>query len=138
KVTLDDLREYGMIPEFLGRLPILFTLEGLNRDMLVKVLEEPRNAILKQYKSLLAMDEVDLSFEREALESIADKALEMKTGARALKAILEEIKLVIMYEIPEDDNIGRVRITKDFIEGRGVPIIELRGIPKHKNSAISN
>ena len=84
KVTLDDLREYGMIPEFLGRLPILFTLEGLNRDMLVKVLEEPRNAILKQYKSLLAMDEVDLSFEREALEAIADKALEKKTGARLL------------------------------------------------------
>lgn len=138
KVTLDDLREYGMIPEFLGRLPILFTLEGLNRDMLVKVLEEPRNAILKQYKSLLAMDEVDLSFEREALEAIADKALEKKTGARALRAILEEIMLDIMYEIPKDDNIGRVRITKDFIEGRGVPIIELRGMPKHKNSAISN
>lgn len=132
KVTLDDLREYGMVPEFLGRLPILFTLEGLTKDMMVKVLKEPKNAILKQYQSLLAMDEVDLSFEPEALEAIADKAMEKKTGARALRAILEEIMLDIMYEIPKDDNIGRVIITKDYIEGKGVPIIEMRGVAKQK------
>ena len=136
KVNLDDLREYGMLPEFLGRLPILFTLEGLDRDMMVEVLKEPKNAILKQYQSLLAMDEVDLTFEPDALYAIADKAMEKKTGARALRAILEETMLDIMYEIPKDDNIGRVVITKDYIEGTGVPIIEMRGSAKHKR--ISN
>ena len=135
KVTLDDLREYGMVPEFLGRLPILFTLEGLTREMLVKVLLEPKNAILKQYKGLLAMDEVELVFDSEALEAIADKALDKKTGARALRAILEESMLDIMYEIPKDDNIGRVIITKDYIEGKGVPLIELRGNLKVKDMA---
>lgn len=138
KVNLDDLREFGMVPEFLGRLPIVFTLEGLTKDMLVKVLMEPRNAILKQYKELLAMDEVDLVFDPEALNSIADKALEKKTGARALRAILEEIMLDIMYEIPKDDSIGRVIITKDYIEGNGVPLIELRGSAKQKNLAFGN
>lgn len=127
KTTVEDLREYGMIPEFLGRLPILFTLEGLTTDMLVKVLKEPKNAILRQYQSLLAMDEVDLQFAPEALEAIAQKATEKKTGARALRAILEEIMLDIMYEIPKDDNIGRVVITKDYIEGKGVPRIDMRG-----------
>lgn len=127
KVNLDDLREYGMIPEFLGRLPIMYTLEGLSKEMLVQVLKEPKNAILKQYQKLLAMDEVDLQFDPEALEAIADKAIEKKTGARALRAILEELMLDIMYEIPKDDNIGRVVITRDYIEGKGVPIIEMRG-----------
>lgn len=133
KVTLEDLREYGMVPEFLGRLPILFTLEGLTKDMLVKVLEEPKNAILKQYIGLLAMDEVNLTFDPEALEAIANLALDKKTGARALRAILEEIMLDIMYEIPKDDNIGHVTITKDYIEGKGVPIIEMRGVAKQKS-----
>ncbi len=127
QVTLDDLREYGMIPEFLGRLPILYTLEGLSKEMLVTVLKEPKNAILKQYQKLLALDEVDLQFDSEALEAIAEKALEKKTGARALRAILEDLMLDIMYEIPKDDNIGRVIITRDYIEGKGVPVIEMRG-----------
>lgn len=132
KVTVEDLREYGMIPEFLGRLPILFSLEGLTKEMLIKVLKEPKNAILKQYQSLLAMDEVDLEFAPDALEIIAEKALEKKTGARALRAILEDIMLDIMYEIPKDDNIGRVIITREYIEGKGVPIIEMRGAEKPK------
>lgn len=132
KVTLEDLREYGMIPEFLGRLPILFSLQGLTKEMLVKVLLEPKNAILKQYKELLAMDEVDLEFDPEALEAVAEKALEKKTGARALRAILEEIMLDIMYEIPKDENIGRVKITREYIEGKGVPVIEMRGVSKQK------
>ena len=84
KVTLDDLREYGMVPEFLGRLPILFTLEGLTKEMMIKVLQEPKNAILKQYKSLLAMDEVDLIFDQEALEAIAERALEKKDRCQSL------------------------------------------------------
>ena len=116
KVTLEDLREFGMIPEFLGRLPILFTLQGLTKEMLVKVLKEPKNAILKQYQKLLALDEVDLIFSDESLDAIAEKALERKTGARALRAILEEFMLDIMYEIPKDDNIGRVTITENILK----------------------
>lgn len=127
KVTNEDIRNYGMIPEFIGRLPIVFTLKGLNRDMLVQILKEPKNAILKQYQKLLALDEVQLEFEEEALEAIADRALEKKTGARALRAIIEEIMLDIMYEIPKDENIGKVTITREYIEHTGGPQITLRG-----------
>ncbi|MBO5197452.1 MAG: ATP-dependent Clp protease ATP-binding subunit ClpX [Lachnospiraceae bacterium] len=127
QVSLEDLREFGMIPEFLGRLPVVFTLEGLTKEMLVKILKEPKNAILKQYQKLLALDEVELLFEEDALEAIAEKALEKKTGARALRAIIEEFMLDIMYEIPKDDAIGRVTITRDYIEHKGGPRIELRG-----------
>lgn len=127
KVTVEDLREYGMIPEFLGRLPVVFALQGLGREQLIRVLSEPKNAILKQYEHLLELDEVDLKFSEDALEAIADRAMEKDTGARALRAILEEIMLDIMYEIPKDDNIGRVTITGDYIRGCGGPIIEMRG-----------
>ena len=127
KVTSEDLREFGLIPEFIGRLPIVYTLTGMTEEMLVKVLKEPKNAILKQYKKLLAMDAVELIFEDEALEAIAAKALEKKTGARALRAILEEFMLDIMYEIPKDANIGRVIITREYIEKKGGPHIEMRG-----------
>lgn len=127
KVTVEDLREFGMIPEFLGRLPIVYSLDGMTKEMLIKVLKEPRNAILKQYQKLLALDEVDLRFDESSLEAIAEKALEKKTGARALRAIIEEFMLDIMYEIPKDDNIGRVTITKDYIENHGAPFIEMRG-----------
>ena len=129
QVTVEDLRDFGMIPEFLGRLPILFTLDGMTEDMLVKVLKEPRNAILKQYQKLLAIDEVDLSFDDAALRAIARKAMEKKTGARALRAIIEDFMLDIMYEIPKDDHIGSVTITEDYIEHRGGPIIGMRGTP---------
>lgn len=128
KVAVEDLREFGLIPEFIGRLPILFTLEGLNKEMLVKVLCEPKNAILKQYQKLLMLDEVLLDFDEGALESIAEKALEKKTGARALRAIIEEFMLDIMYEIPKDDNIGKVTITRDYIEHKGGPLIEMRQV----------
>ena len=134
KVTIEDLRKFGMIPEFIGRLPVIFTLQGLTKDMLVKILKEPKNAILKQYQKLLALDEVDLQFEDGALEAIAEKALEKKTGARALRSIIEEFMLDIMYEIPKDDNIGRVTITRDYIENTGGPRIEMRGasaLPMH-------
>ncbi len=126
KVTVEDLREFGMIPEFIGRLPIIYTLEGLTKEMLVKVLREPKNAILKQYKKLLQLDEVLLEFEGGALEAIAEKALEKKTGARALRAIIEEFMLDIMFEIPKDDNIGKVVITREYVEHKGGPIIEMR------------
>ena len=127
KVTVDDIKSFGMIPEFIGRLPIIFTLDGLSEDMLVKILMEPKNAILKQYQKLLALDEVKLEFDEGALHAIAAKAMEKKTGARALRAILEEYMLDIMYEIPKDDNIGQVVITREYIEGNGGPKILLRG-----------
>ena len=126
KVTSDDLREFGMIPEFLGRLPIVFTLEGLTKEMLVKVLKEPKNAILKQYIKLLEMDAVKLEFDDSALEAIAEKAIEKKTGARALRAIIEHYMLDIMYEVPKDPDIGKVTITKDYIDNNGIPLIEMR------------
>ena len=125
-VKVEDLRTFGMIPEFLGRLPVICTLEGLNRDMLVRILKEPKNAILKQYQKLLELDEVKLEFTDDALEAIADKALEKDTGARALRSIIEEFMLDIMYEIPKDDNIGRVTITGDYIRGTGGPLIDIR------------
>ena len=125
-VTNDDLREYGMIPEFIGRLPMVFTLEGLTKEMLVQILKEPKNAILKQYQKLLELDEVRLEFDDSALEAIAEQALEKKTGARALRAIIEKFMLDIMYEIPKDDSIGSVVITKDYITGHGSPQIHLR------------
>ena len=127
KVTTEDLRNFGMIPEFLGRLPIVFTLDGMNEDMLVKILKEPKNAILKQYQKLLALDEVKLDFDDGALTAIAEKAMKKDTGARALRAIIEEFMLDIMYEIPKDDSIGQVTITREYIEGTGGPIIQLRG-----------
>ena len=127
KVTVEDLRNFGMIPEFIGRLPIVFTLRGLTEDMMVQILKEPKNAILKQYQKLLALDVVRLEFEEGALRAIARKALEKHTGARALRAILEEYMLDIMYEIPKDDSIGQVIITKEYIEGNGGPRILLRG-----------
>ena len=134
KVTVEDLKKFGMIPEFLGRLPVIYTLKVLDRDMLVKILMEPRNAILKQYQKLLELDEVQLKFDQGALEAIADKALERDTGARALRAIIEEFMLDIMYEIPKDDNIGTVTITREYIEGTGGPRIEIRNqaeLPMH-------
>ena len=127
RVTNKDLRNFGMIPEFLGRLPVTVTLQGLTKEFLVRILKEPKNAILKQYEKLLKMDEVELSFDDDALEWIAEEALKKETGARALRAILEEFMLDIMYEIPKDDSIGHVVITREYIEGTGGPIITLRG-----------
>ena len=127
KVTVEDIRNFGMIPEFIGRLPIIFTLQGLDEDMLVKILKEPKNAILKQYQKLLELDEVKLNFDEEALHAIARKAMKKDTGARALRSIIEEFMLDIMYEIPKDDNIGQVTITKEYIEGTGGPLIAMRG-----------
>jgi ATP-dependent Clp protease ATP-binding subunit ClpX len=126
-VTVDDVRKFGMIPEFIGRLPILFSLDALTEDMLVSILTQPKNAIVKQYQKLLEMDEVKLVFDEAALRNIAKKAKEKKVGARALRAIIEEFMLDIMYEIPKDDNIGKVTITEEYIEKKGGPRIEMRG-----------
>ena len=128
KVTVEDVKKFGMIPEFIGRLPILFTLESLTVDMLVRILKEPKNAIIRQYQKLLALDEVNLVFEEDALRAIAEKAKEKKVGARALRSIIEEFMLDIMYEIPKDENIGQVTITRDYIEKKGGPLITMRGV----------
>ena len=127
QVTVDDVRKFGMIPEFLGRLPVLVSLQGLTKELLMRILKEPKNAILKQYERLLALDEVKLVFEDDALEWIAERALEKDTGARALRAILEDFMMDIMYEIPKDPNIGSVVITRPYLEKKGGPRIEMRG-----------
>ena len=132
-VTNEDLRKFGMIPEFIGRLPVVCPLQGLDTEMLVKILKEPKNAILKQYQKLLALDEVQLEFEDDALTAIAEKALEKDTGARALRSIIEEFMLDIMYEIPKDENIGKVTITRAYVEGKGGPMIEIRSVVADKS-----
>lgn len=125
-VTNEDLRAFGMIPEFLGRLPVNVTLKGLGKDMMIRILKEPKNAILRQYEKLLALDEVKLVFEEDALSWIAEEALKRGTGARALRAILEEFMLDIMYEIPKDPNIGSVVVTRPYLEKKGGPLIQVR------------
>lgn len=126
KVTVEDIKKFGMIPEFIGRLPIICPMDGLAEESYVRILKEPKNAILKQYQKLLELDEVKLNFDDSALTAIAKKAMERDTGARALRAIIEEFMLDIMYEIPKDDNIGEVTITGDYINGTGGPLIEIR------------
>ena len=126
EVETEDIRKFGMIPEFVGRLPMVFALEGLDKDMMLRILKEPKNAILKQYQKLLELDEVKLEFEDDALELIAEKALKKETGARALRSILDDYMVDIMYEIPKDKNIGTVTITREYLEKTGGPKIELR------------
>lgn len=127
KVTVEDLRKFGMIPEFLGRLPITVTLQSLTKELLVRILKEPRNAILKQYEKLLELDEVKLVFEDDALEWIAEQAMKKETGARALRSIIEDFMLDIMYEIPKDPEIGSVVITRAYLDKNGGPLIRMRG-----------
>ena len=127
KVTVEDIRKFGMIPEFIGRLPVIFALQPLSTEMLVRILTEPKNAIIKQYRKLLSYDEVGLEFEDDALVYIAEKAKERELGARALRSIIEEFMMDIMYEIPKDSNIGTVVITRDYLEKKGAPQITMRG-----------
>ena len=116
KVTVEDIRNFGMIPEFIGRLPIIFTLQGLDEDMLVKILKEPKNSLIKQYTRLLELDGVGLEFEDSAIEAIADKALERKTGVRGLRAIMEAVMLDLMYRVPSDDSISKCVVDKKMVE----------------------
>ena len=115
-----------MIPEFLGRLPIVFTLEGLSKEALVQILKEPKNAIIKQYKALFSLDEVDLDFTNDAIIAVAKKSFERKTGARGLRSILENVMNDIMYTIPSDNTIAKCIITKEAVEGTAKPLIEYR------------
>jgi ATP-dependent Clp protease ATP-binding subunit ClpX len=126
QVTPQDLVKFGLIPEFVGRVPITVTLDGLDRDALVRILKEPKNALVKQYKKLFALDEVDLSFEDDAVEAIADQAFERKTGARGLRSIMEQIMMDVMYRIPSDDNIAKCVITKASVLGQEKPTLIFR------------
>lgn len=128
KVTNEDIRKFGMITEFIGRLPVVCTLSKLDKEAFKKILTEPKNAILKQYKRLLELDEVELVFDDDAMDYIARQAMKKDTGARALRSIIEEFMLDIMYEIPKDKNIGRVIITRDYLEHKGAPNIVFRNV----------
>ena len=130
----EDLLKYGLIPEFVGRLPVIVTLEELDEDALVDILVEPKNSLVKQYKELFKMDNVELEFEKEALRAIAKKAIERKTGARGLRSIIEEVLLDIMYEIPSRQDIEKCLITKETIESNGEPTLVLSD-RKAKNRA---
>ncbi len=118
-----DLLRFGLIPEFVGRVPIIVTLDSLDKDALTKILTQPRNALTKQYKKLFEIDGVDLEFNEEALLAIADEALKRSTGARGLRAILEEVMLEIMYELPSRKDVTRVLITRDVIEKKENPLL---------------
>ena len=124
KVVHHDLVKYGIIPELVGRLPVIASLESLDKEAMVKIMNEPKNAIIKQYQYMFEMDGVDLVFEDDALTAIAEKTLEYKTGARGLRSVIENLLMDYMYDIPSDPSIRKVIITKDFVEGNGEPLIE--------------
>ena len=126
KIEPEDLLKFGLIPEFIGRVPYLVTLEQLDKEALIRVLVEPKNALVKQYQKLFEMDHVELVFEEDALDAIAEEALKRNTGARGLRAILENVMMDIMFDIPSRDDIVRVRITKDAILGTGTSILEYK------------
>lgn len=126
QVLPQDLIKFGLIPEFVGRVPVVVSLDSLDEEALVRILKEPKNAIIKQYQALFSLDEVALEFTDSAVEAIAKKSFERKTGARGLRSILEDVMNEIMYEIPSDDTIAKCVITKEAVEGTAKPLIEYR------------
>ena len=124
EIISEDIQKFGLIPEFIGRLPVVAALERLTADDLVRILTEPRNALVKQYQTLLSYDGVELDFDEEALKAIADKAIARKTGARGLRSIIEETMLDVMFEVPSEEGVVKVRITKDAVEGTDKPVLE--------------
>lgn len=124
EIISEDIQKFGLIPEFIGRLPVVAALDRLTADDLVRILTEPRNALVKQYQTLLSYDGVELDFDEEALKAIADKAIARKTGARGLRSIIEETMLDVMFEAPSEEGVVKVRITKDAVEGTDKPVLE--------------
>lgn len=124
EIISEDIQKFGLIPEFIGRLPVVAALELLTAEDLVRILTEPRNALVKQYQTLLSYDGVELEFDQDALLAIADKAIERKTGARGLRSIIEETMLDIMFEIPSQEDVTKVRITKAAVEGTDKSVLE--------------
>ena len=126
EVTPQDLMKFGLIPEFIGRVPVTVALDGLDKEALVRILKEPKNALIKQYKKLFAFDEVKLSVEDDAVEEIAKLAHERKTGARGLRSIVEKVMMDVMYEIPSDDSISECILTKKAVDGGEKPLLRYR------------
>ena len=126
EVSTQDLVKFGLIPEFVGRVPITVTLEGLDKDALIRILKEPKNALIKQYQKLFDFDEVKLNFEEDAVTEIATRAFEHKTGARGLRSIMEKAMMDVMYRIPSEDNIAECIITKEAVTGEGQPTLIFR------------
>ena len=126
KALPQDLIKFGLIPEFVGRVPVVVALDSLDEDALVRILKEPKNAIVKQYQALFGLDEVELEFRDDAVREIAHKSYERKTGARGLRSILESVMNETMYEIPSDDTISKCIITKEAVEGTSKPLLEYR------------
>lgn len=124
QVLPQDLVKYGLIPELVGRVPVIVSLEMLDKEALIRILTEPRNAITKQYQKMLELDGVELTFDDEALEAIAETSLKRKTGARGLRAIMENVMMDIMYKAPSDETLKACRITEDVVKGGGVPLLE--------------
>ncbi|MGT2716455.1 ATP-dependent Clp protease ATP-binding subunit ClpX [Streptococcus respiraculi] len=123
-IIADDIQKFGIIPELIGRLPVFAPLDQLTTEDLIRILTEPKNALVKQYQTLLSYDGVELDFDKEALEEIAKRAIERKTGARGLRSIIEETMLDVMFEVPSQDEVKRVRITKEAVDGKAQPILE--------------
>src|SRR5699024_1904847 len=134
----EDLLRYGLIPEFVGRLPVLVTLEELDEDALVQILTKPKNALVKQYKELFKMEDVDLEFDDAALKVIAEKAIERKTGARGLRGIIEDVMLDIMYDIPNRSDIEKCLINKETVERKGEPTLVLSDMKKRNREKQSS
>ena len=122
-VTPDDLLKYGFIPEFIGRLPVVTTLDKLDKPAMLQILTEPRNALIKQYQKMLALDRVELEVTPDALEAIVERAMATRTGARALRSIVEDVLLDVMYEVPSQEHIGRCIINAEVVHGRGHPVL---------------
>ena len=124
KVLPQDLIKFGLIPEFVGRVPVVVALDSLDEEALVRILREPKNAIIRQYQALFSLDEVELEFTEDAVREVAKKSFERKTGARGLRSILESVMNEVMFEIPSDDTISKCIITKEAVDGTGKPVIE--------------
>ena len=130
QIIPEDLLKFGLIPEFIGRLPVTTALEKLTTEDLVRILTEPKNALVKQYQKLLSYDETELVFDEDALRAIADKAIERNTGARGLRSIIEDVMMDVMFDIPSDETIEKVTVTKDSVEGLGEPLIQYQNDEK--------
>ena len=134
EVMPQDLVKFGLIPEFVGRVPVVVSLDALDKEALVKILTEPRNSLVRQYQTLFGLDGIELDFEREALEAIADKSMERKTGARGLRAIMENSLMDLMYTVPSDESIAGCTITRDVVEGKGEALLERRELPASRRA----
>ena len=132
EVMPQDFIKFGLIPEFIGRVPVVVSLDALDEDALVRILQEPKNSLVKQYKALMDMDGVDLEFEPDALREVAKTAMERKTGARGLRSVIEKTMMDVMYEAPSNENMKKCVITKEAVTGKGKPVVTIEENPEKK------